>query len=249
MNRSMNKKHGFNEPSIVLNLAPQFPTGKYADHINFGRSNLIKALENKSDMSYFIMTYDAYSSFDKENKNPELLEARRHYSCSIIILFNFEKSFNFNEIENTNMEKIELLFSEFISLIYNILDQGYYVGAVINNPILFKYFQPFLIWGILPYSSTESQVHREFISALNLPVGFECQSLGKTQLAINGIISASSPHNFIGVDYNGRISQIISKSNPHCYLVIKDYNTSTEVNYNTGIQYFDGSSRIIDVAI
>ncbi|ECF5946997.1 hypothetical protein FNH80_22255 [Salmonella enterica subsp. diarizonae] len=163
----MNKKHGFNEPSIDLNLAPQFPTGKYADHINFGRSNLIKALENKSDMSYFIMTYDAYSSFEKENKNPELLEARRHYSCSIIILFYFEKSFNFNEIENTNMEKIELLFSEFISLIYNILDQGYY-------------FQPFLIWGILPYSSTESQVHREFISALNLPVGFECQSLGKT---------------------------------------------------------------------
>lgn len=236
MNRSMNKKHGFNEPSIDLNLAPQFPTGKYADHINFGRSNLIKALENKSDMSYFIMTYDAYSSFEKENKNPELLEARRHYSCSIIILFYFEKSFNFNEIENTNMEKIELLFSEFISLIYNILDQGYY-------------FQPFLIWGILPYSSTESQVHREFISALNLPVGFECQSLGKTQLAINGIISASSPLNFIGVDYNGRISQIISKGNPHCYLVIKDYNTSTEVNYNTGIQYFDGSSRIIDVAI
>nr|EEE1923485.1 hypothetical protein [Salmonella enterica subsp. diarizonae] len=232
----MNKKHGFNEPSIDLNLAPQFPTGKYADHINFGRSNLIKALENKSDMSYFIMTYDAYSSFEKENKNPELLEARRHYSCSIIILFYFEKSFNFNEIGNTNMEKIELLFSEFISLIYNILDQGYY-------------FQPFLIWGILPYSSTESQVHREFISALNLPVGFECQSLGKTQLAINGIISASSPHNFIGVDYNGRISQIISKGNPHCYLVIKDYNTSTEVNYNTGIQYFDGSSRIIDVAI
>ncbi|EHE2156019.1 hypothetical protein J0D95_002077 [Salmonella enterica] len=232
----MNKKHGFNEPSIDLNLAPQFSTGKYADHINFGRSNLIKALENKSDMSYFIMTYDAYSSFEKENKNPELLEARRHYSCSIIILFYFEKSFNFNEIENTNMEKIELLFSEFISLIYNILDQGYY-------------FQPFLIWGILPYSSTESQVHREFISALNLPVGFECQSLGKTQLAINGIISASSPHNFIGVDYNGRISQIISKGNPHCYLVIKDYNTSTEVNYNTGIQYFDGSSRIIDVAI
>ncbi|EEL1126462.1 hypothetical protein G8E11_005086, partial [Salmonella enterica] len=112
----MNKKHGFNEPSIDLNLAPQFPTGKYADHINFGRNNLIKALENKSDMSYFIMTYDAYSSFDKENKNPELLEARRHYSCSIIILFDFEKSFNFNEIENTNMEKIELLFSEFISL-------------------------------------------------------------------------------------------------------------------------------------
>lgn len=111
-------------------------------------------------------------------------------------------------------------FFEIFLVFRKIIDKGLSIGAVIGNPLLFGYFQPFVIWGLLKSSTIESQIHRELTSAVGIPVGFECQSRRHLEPAVNGIFSSSQCHSFIGLNNIGRVSQVFSKGNPWCHLVI-----------------------------
>lgn len=89
------------------------------------------------------------------------------------------------------------------------------------DPIIPQYTADLVCWAAIGARTTESQTHREMASGLSMPVGFKNATTGHVQPAIDAIISARSPHSFLGIDDAGRTSVIKTSGNPDCHLVLR----------------------------
>lgn len=76
-------------------------------------------------------------------------------------------------------------------------------------------------WAAIGARTTESQVHRELASGLSMPVGFKNSTGGNTQVAVDAVVAARSPHWFPGVTQQG-VSAIFSTSgNDTCHVILR----------------------------
>lgn len=89
------------------------------------------------------------------------------------------------------------------------------------NPNLAIYFQDLISCGTIGARTTESQIHREFVSNLNFPVGFKNNLEGDFLTAINSIIASSKKSSYVGIDLNGQVTQKITKGNKNCFLILR----------------------------
>lgn len=115
-------------------------------------------------------------------------------------------------------------------LLLDLAEMGIPTAAEILDPTSAWYFGDLLSWSCIGARTSASQTHRQMASLLSTPVGFKNSTDGNVEVAINGIVSASSPHVFIGMDNNGRISRIQTKGNPDGHVVLRGGHTKT--NYD-----------------
>lgn len=95
------------------------------------------------------------------------------------------------------------------------------VGCEFLDLITPQYISDLVSWGAIGARTSESQTHRQLASGLSMPVGFKNLTSGDTDKAINGIISAQVPHNFIGINENGKVSHVITKGNPYSHIILR----------------------------
>ena len=57
--------------------------------------------------------------------------------------------------------------------------------------------------GAIGARTAESQLHRQLVSGLSMPVGFKNGTGGSLQLAVDAVVSAAHPHCFLGVTEQG----------------------------------------------
>ena len=98
---------------------------------------------------------------------------------------------------------------------------GIPVATEILDPFIPQYLADLVSWGAIGARTSESQTHREMASGLSVPVGFKNGTGGSNQIAIDAIISASSPHTFLGIDLDGNASIVHTKGNEVCHLVLR----------------------------
>src|SRR5436190_15207801 len=67
-------------------------------------------------------------------------------------------------------------------------------------------------------------------SGLSMPVGFKNGTDGNIQVALNAMKSSLSPHSFLGIDSEGRISIYKTKGNPYSHIVLRG--GETQPNYD-----------------
>jgi 3-deoxy-7-phosphoheptulonate synthase len=91
-----------------------------------------------------------------------------------------------------------------------------------------QYISDLVSWGAIGARTSESQMHRQLASGLSMPIGFKNLTSGDMEKAINGIISAQVPHNFIGINAEGIVSHVITKGNQAPHLILRGGN---EPNY------------------
>ncbi len=84
-----------------------------------------------------------------------------------------------------------------------------------------QYIGDLISWAAIGARTTESQTHRQMASGLSMPVGFKNGTGGTIQIAVDGIVAARSVHSFLGIDYEGQNSQVITKGNPWGHLVLR----------------------------
>lgn len=98
----------------------------------------------------------------------------------------------------------------------------------ILDPATSCYFNDLISWGCIGARTTSSQIHRQMASGLNLPVAFKNNTDGNIELAVNGTLSASKPHSYIGMNEEGSISSFRSQGNPDCHIVLRggEYKTN-----------------------
>lgn len=97
------------------------------------------------------------------------------------------------------------------------------VGAACEflDPTSAAYFGDLITWGCIGARTASSQTHRQMASGLPMPVAFKNSIDGNIEIAINGILNASTPHTLIGINPYGQISTIRTAGNPHGHLVLR----------------------------
>jgi 3-deoxy-7-phosphoheptulonate synthase len=98
------------------------------------------------------------------------------------------------------------------------------------DPIIPQYIDDLVAWVAIGARTTESQTHREMASGLSMPVGFKNGTDGSLQIALDAMLSARSPHSFLGIDQDGVTSIIRTTGNPAGHVVLRGGRSRT--NYD-----------------
>ena len=89
------------------------------------------------------------------------------------------------------------------------------------DPIAPQYLGDLITWTAIGARTSESQTHREIASGLSTPVGFKNGTDGSVQTAVNAILSAGSPHCFLGLSLQGRSAVVRTRGNAYGHLVLR----------------------------
>ena len=92
------------------------------------------------------------------------------------------------------------------------------------DPITPQYLADFVSWGAIGARTTESQTHRQLASGLSMPMGFKNGTGGtrhSIQIAVNGMVAASTGHAFLSTDRSGRVIVAYTKGNPGVHLILR----------------------------
>ena len=108
---------------------------------------------------------------------------------------------------------------------------GLPVGCEFLDTIIPQYISDLVSWGAIGARTVESQVHRELVSGLSMPVGFKNGTSGNIQVAIDAIISSQNKHCFLGITDEGTPAIITTKGNIYGHIVLRG--GSSGPNYST----------------
>ncbi|HPV08693.1 MAG TPA: 3-deoxy-7-phosphoheptulonate synthase, partial [Aggregatilineales bacterium] len=89
------------------------------------------------------------------------------------------------------------------------------------DPIAPQYYGDLISWTAIGARTSESQTHREMASGLSTPVGFKNGTDGSLDAAVNGVLSASHPHSFLGINNQGQSSVIRTRGNAYGHVVLR----------------------------
>ncbi|MES2437146.1 MAG: 3-deoxy-7-phosphoheptulonate synthase [Patescibacteria group bacterium] len=95
------------------------------------------------------------------------------------------------------------------------------VAFEVLDPFTTHYFDDLLSYGAIGARTAESQPHRELASALSFPVGIKNSTDGSIQAAVEGVVTATHPHHFWGINVEGVVSKIESEGNPHAHVILR----------------------------
>lgn len=88
-----------------------------------------------------------------------------------------------------------------------------------------QYLADLVSWGAIGARTSESQLHRQLASGLSMPVGFKNLTNGSFTQAVDGVISARMPHQFLSVTDSGVVASVKSKGNQDCHTILRGGST------------------------
>ena len=106
-------------------------------------------------------------------------------------------------------------------LMREMLQLGLPIATELLQPMAASYFDDLLSWVAIGARTTESQIHREMASGLDMPVGFKNGTDGGVGIACDAMRSAAHPHRHFGVDSQGYPAVIQTQGNPDTHLVLR----------------------------
>jgi 3-deoxy-7-phosphoheptulonate synthase len=106
-------------------------------------------------------------------------------------------------------------------LLLELTGMGMPAATEFLDPIIPQYIDDLVTWVAIGARTTESQTHREMASGLSMPVGFKNGTDGSLQIAVDAMVSARTPHNFLGIDQEGVTSIIRTTGNPIGHVVLR----------------------------
>lgn len=115
------------------------------------------------------------------------------------------------------------------------------------SPQFAPYFEDLISWGCIGARTSSSPIHRHLASHLPLPIGFKNSCEGNIQCAIDGLLVASKPQNFLHIDERGRLEYITSSGNPHTHIVLRG-STRSPNYHKTALQEAQNQLRQFDLS-
>ena len=106
-------------------------------------------------------------------------------------------------------------------MMLDILETGLPIATELLQPLAAGYFDDLLGWAAIGARTSESQIHRELVSGLDLPVGFKNGTDGSLGIACDAMRSAEHPHQHFGIDDLGHPALLQTRGNPDTHLVLR----------------------------
>jgi 3-deoxy-7-phosphoheptulonate synthase len=95
-----------------------------------------------------------------------------------------------------------------------------------------QYISDLISWGAIGARTTESQLHRELVSGLSMPIGFKNSTEGNINIIIEAIKSSLVSHKFLGINSDGIASIIKTKGNPYTHPILRGGNNGPNYKEN-----------------
>ncbi|GAA1855518.1 3-deoxy-7-phosphoheptulonate synthase [Myceligenerans crystallogenes] len=144
-------------------------------------------------------------------------------------------------------------------VLLGVLDAEMPTACEFLEPTSPQYIADAVTWGAIGARNVESQVHRQLASGLSMPVGFKNATDGNVQVAVDGAITAASPHTFFGVDPAGRAAAVETSGNPDCHIILRggrggpnyrrdDVAAALEVARRSGLGGAVGHGLVVDAS-
>lgn len=89
------------------------------------------------------------------------------------------------------------------------------------EPISPQYLADLISWGAIGARTAESQIHRQLVSGLSMPVGFKNGTDGDLQVALDGSAAAGAAQSFLGIDDEGRAALVGTAGNPDTHVILR----------------------------
>lgn len=94
-------------------------------------------------------------------------------------------------------------------------------GYEVLDTITPQYICDLISWSAVGARTTESQVHRQLVSGLSMPVGFKNGTDGTIKMAADAITSAAYPHCFMGITDTGEPAIYKTRGNEDCHIILR----------------------------
>ena len=106
-------------------------------------------------------------------------------------------------------------------LLLDLARLGLPLATELLHPMAADYLGDLLSWAAIGARTTESQIHREMVSGLPIPVGFKNGTDGSIGVACDAMGAAEHPHTHLGIDDNGHSALLQTAGNPDTHLVLR----------------------------
>ena len=106
-------------------------------------------------------------------------------------------------------------------LMLRMLELNLPVATELLQPLAASYFDDLLSWAAIGARTSESQIHREMVSGLPLPVGFKNGTDGSVGIALDAMRSAAHAHQHFGLDQQGHAALVATEGNSDTHLVLR----------------------------
>ena len=106
-------------------------------------------------------------------------------------------------------------------LLLEVTNLGLPAATEMLDPVVPQYVSDLIGWSAIGARTTESQIHRNMVSGLSMPVGFKNGTDGNLQIAIDAMASARHPHSFIGIEQDGRTVVLQTTGNSDTHIILR----------------------------
>ena len=136
-------------------------------------------------------------------------------------------------------------------LMLEMIQLGLPVATELLQPMAASYFDDLLSWVAIGARTTESQIHREMASGLNMPVGFKNGTDGGAAIAVDAMHSAGHPHRHFGVDSQGHPAIVQTAGNADTHIVLRgghqgpNYDATSVANISAELSRLKIPNRIM----
>jgi 3-deoxy-7-phosphoheptulonate synthase len=103
----------------------------------------------------------------------------------------------------------------------DVLGLGLPTATEFLEPISPQYTADAIVWGAIGARTTESQIHRQLVSGLSMPVGFKNGTDGGLGVAVDACGAAAAAQAFLGIDDAGRAALVETAGNPDTHLILR----------------------------
>ena len=203
---------------------------KNIDFVNETRNEVIDILKKKNKKKLVILgpcsihEYDLaieYANFIKNIQPfvPNLLLVMRVYFEKPRTTHGWKGYLYDPYLNNTN--NIQVGLETIRKLLIEINNMKVPIATELLDTIIPQYIDDCISWGCIGARTTESQLHRQLVSGLSIPMGFKNGTSGNTDISVNGCISSKAKHSFLGINKNGKANIVHTKGNPFCNVVLR----------------------------
>lgn len=241
----MNNPFNYNNPQLnntnIYEIKPlispeclldELPISNLALHNVLFYRNIIKNILNKKDNRLLIIIgpcsiHDPVAALDYARKLKKISIELQEYVVIVMRTY-FEKPRTtigwkglINDPYLNNSYNINNGLRIARELLIEINEMGMPTALEFLDTISPQYLSDLISWGAIGARTTESQLHRELVSGLSMPVGFKNSTSGNIKIIIDAIKSSQYSHKFLGVNSNGIASIIKTKGNQFTHAILR----------------------------
>ncbi len=107
------------------------------------------------------------------------------------------------------------------SFLVDLAEMGLPAATEFVDPVIPQFIADLVSWTAIGARTAESQKHREMASGLSSPVGIKNGTDGNLNTAINGLLSVSNSHQFLGVNKEGVTTVFETNGNADAHIVLR----------------------------